>query len=96
MDIFELHKCSKIVYSDASSTGYAGYEINTVDDISHGRDEESATSSTWRDLMTVCCCLKSFGHFFLPSSELSGSQTIRELRLMFARVLRKKSYKTLL
>ena len=35
-DIFESHKCSMIVYSDASSTGYAGYEINTVNGISHG------------------------------------------------------------
>ena len=44
-NIFESHKCSKIVYSDASSTGYAGYEINTVNGISHGvwSDEESAS-----------------------------------------------------
>ena len=47
-DISESHKCSKIVYSDASSTGYADYEINTVNGISHVEwsDEESAKSST--------------------------------------------------
>lgn len=60
-DIFESHKCSKIVYSDASSTGFAGYEISTVNGISHGvwTAEESTKSSTWRELMAVCCCLKS-------------------------------------
>ena len=37
-DIYESHKCTKIVYSDASATGYAGYEINTctINGISHG------------------------------------------------------------
>ena len=34
--IYESHKCTKIVYSDASATGYAGYEINTINGISHG------------------------------------------------------------
>ena len=50
--IFELHKCTKIVHSDASSTGFAGYEVSTVNDISHGMwsEEESLKSSTWREL----------------------------------------------
>ena len=87
-DIFESHKCSKIVYYDATSTRYAGYEINTVNGISHGiwSDEKSAKSSTWRELMAVCRCLKVLVIFW-PISELSGSQTTRELRLLFARVL---------
>ena len=63
-DIFESHKCSKIVYSDASTTGFAGYEINTVNGISHGvwTSEDSAKSSTWREMMAVCRCLGSLSN----------------------------------
>ena len=54
-DLFEAHKCTKIVYSDASSTGYAGYEISNINGISHGlwSQEESLKSSTWRELVAV-------------------------------------------
>ena len=53
--ICESHKCTKVVYSDASATGYAGYEVNTNNDISHGvwTHEESVKSSTWKELVTV-------------------------------------------
>ena len=34
--IFESHKCTKIVYSDASSTGFAGYEVSTINGILMG------------------------------------------------------------
>ncbi|MEW8544359.1 MAG: reverse transcriptase domain-containing protein [Candidatus Thiodiazotropha sp.] len=63
-DIYESHKCTKIVYSDASSTGFAGYEVNTINGISHGvwSPEEGTKSSTWRELMAVCRTLKSLGH----------------------------------
>ena len=63
-DIFESYKCSKIVYSDASTTGFAGYEINTVNGISHWvwTSEERAKSSTWREMMAVCRCLGSLSN----------------------------------
>ena len=63
-DIFESHKCSKIVYSDGSSTGITSCEINTVSGISHGvwTSEESAKSSTWREVMAVCRCLGSWSN----------------------------------
>lgn len=63
-DIYESHKCTKIVYSDASATGYAGYEVNTINGISHGvwSEEESIKSSTWRELVAVCRVLLSLSH----------------------------------
>jgi len=53
--ITESYKCSKIVFSDASSTGYAGYEVHAANDVSHGMwsAEEAAKSSTWRELTAV-------------------------------------------
>ena len=64
-DIFESHKCTKIVYSDASSTGFAGYEVSTINGISHGMwsEEESLKSSTWRELVAVYRVLLSLSHF---------------------------------
>ncbi|XP_053378570.1 uncharacterized protein LOC123554439 [Mercenaria mercenaria] len=54
-DMFESTKCSKIVFSDASSSGYAGYEVNTINGTSHGmwNEEERLKSSTWRELVAV-------------------------------------------
>ncbi|XP_053391932.1 uncharacterized protein LOC128554660 [Mercenaria mercenaria] len=62
--LFELHRCSKIVYSDASRTGYAGYEVSTVTGVSHGiwDFEESNKSSTWRELEAVYRVLQSLAH----------------------------------
>ena len=63
-DIFESTKCSKIVFSDASSTGYGGYEVNTVNGICHGmwNENEMAKSSTWRELVAVFKVLQSISH----------------------------------
>jgi hypothetical protein len=35
-NIFQNQKVSKIVYSDVSCTGYAGYEVSTLNGVSHG------------------------------------------------------------
>lgn len=53
---------SRIVYSDASSTGYGGYVVDVSDEISHGqwRDDESSKSSTWRELKAVEMVMYSF------------------------------------
>ena len=47
--------CSKVVYSDASHSGYAGYEVQSISGIAHGQWSmlESAQSSTWRELKAV-------------------------------------------
>ena len=47
--------CTKVVYSDASSTGYGGYAVNTGPEICNGQwtAAESAMSSTWRELEAV-------------------------------------------
>ena len=63
-DIYESHKCTRIVYSDASASGYAGYEVSTINGISHGiwSEEESLKSSTWRELVAVYRILLSLRH----------------------------------
>lgn len=62
--VFESHKCSKVVYSDASHTGFAGYEVSTVQGISHGMwsEDESSKPSTWRELVAVYRVLQSLIH----------------------------------
>ena len=62
--IFEAQKCTKIVFSDASATGYAGYEVSTVNGISHGMwsQAEAEKSSTWRELVAVWRVLQSLVH----------------------------------
>ncbi|XP_060076460.1 uncharacterized protein LOC132556090 [Ylistrum balloti] len=59
----EVEKCSKIIYSDASGSGFGGYEVNTVNGVAHGvwTEEESGKSSTWRELVGVLRVLKSLG-----------------------------------
>ena len=56
--------CSRIVYSDASGTGFAGYEVGTLNGVSHGtwNAEEAAKSSTWRELCAVFRVLRSLVH----------------------------------
>ncbi|XP_062621080.1 uncharacterized protein LOC134282689 [Saccostrea cucullata] len=46
---------SRIVYTDASETGYGGYCVQTGNAVSHGLWEESErnNSSTWRELVAV-------------------------------------------
>ena len=56
--------CSRVVYSDASGTGFAGYEIGTINRVSHGTwtAEEAVKSSTWRELCAVFRVLRSLVH----------------------------------
>jgi hypothetical protein len=63
-DIFESHKSTKICYSDASSTGYAGFEVSTINGVSHGmwNEKEAQQSSTWRELVAVYRVLLSLVH----------------------------------
>lgn len=69
-NISDSDKYSKIVYSDASTTGYAGYEVNTANGVSHGMwdVEESQKSSTWRELTAVYRVLLSLSHILANQS----------------------------
>ncbi|XP_072042758.1 uncharacterized protein [Amphiura filiformis] len=53
---------SKIVYSDASSTGYGGYVVDMSDDIAHGQwnQVDARRSSAWRELKAVEMAMASF------------------------------------
>lgn len=60
-DMYKQLKRSKIVYSDASHSGYGGYKVNAINGMLHGQWDfvEAAKSSTWRELVAVLCILKS-------------------------------------
>ena len=54
-------ECSRIVYSDASSTGYGGYLVDTGEENVQGMwdSSDALKSSTWRELRAVDLVLKS-------------------------------------
>ena len=51
----------RVVYSDASDTGYGGYVVEHGPCVPYGlwSAEEAAHSSTWRELSAVCLVLLS-------------------------------------
>ena len=53
---------TRVVYSDASTTGYGGYMVELGNDVAHGlwSADESGLSSTWRELKAVYLVLSSF------------------------------------
>ena len=53
---------TRIVYSDASSSGYSGYVVELRNEIVHGQwsVEEVKHSSTWRKLKAIYLILQSF------------------------------------
>ena len=69
--------CSRIVYSDASGTGFAGYAVGTINGVSNGTwfAEEAVKSSTWRELCAVFRVLLSLVYVF-RTRELNGLQTM--------------------
>ena len=60
--MFSVHSFSKIIFSDASSTGFAGYQVAMLNGVSHGMwaPDEVLKSSTWRELSAVHRVLHSF------------------------------------
>ena len=52
------------MYSDTSGTGFTGYEVGTINGVSHGTwsAEEAVKSSTWRELCAVFRVLRSLVH----------------------------------
>lgn len=59
--IFGNYSCTKVVYSDASSVAFAGYEVSTPHGIAWGEwvIPERTNSSTWRELKAVYRVMKS-------------------------------------
>ena len=53
---------TRVVFSDASSTGYGGHSVEIGPDIAHGQwsEYETSLSSTWRELKAVSLVLASF------------------------------------
>ena len=61
-DIWPRLSAVRMVYSDASSTGYGGYMVEHGDKVATGQwsAEEANQSSTWRELHAVRLVLESF------------------------------------
>ena len=59
--MFGANRCSKIIYRDASSSGYAGFQVSTINKVVHGMwsPDETVKSSTWRELSAVYRVLRS-------------------------------------
>ena len=61
-DIWPKPSAVRMVYSDASTTGYGGYTVEHGNLVANGQwsSEEAAQSSTWRELRVVRMVLESF------------------------------------
>ena len=61
-DIRPRQSAVRIVYSDASSTGYGGYMVEHSNKVATGQwsKHEAQQSSTWRELHAVRLVLESF------------------------------------
>jgi hypothetical protein len=68
--LFDTVRCSKVVYSDASNSGFAGYEVSTFNGVAHGlwSIDESSKSSTWKELTAVFRVICSLTHIFSNQS----------------------------
>ena len=60
-EIWHSPSAIRVVYSDASNTGYGGYMVEHGCHIAHGRwfEEEAGRSSTWREIRAVRLVLES-------------------------------------
>ena len=61
-DLWPKPSAIRVVYSDASNTGYGGYTMEHGGQIANGQwsKEEAAQSSAWRELRAVRMVLESF------------------------------------
>jgi hypothetical protein len=59
-DLERSHICTKVVYSDASDTFYAGYEVNFLNGVAHG--VRNRTHQIFH-LEGIGCCLQSIVGF---------------------------------
>ena len=61
-DIWPKPSAIRMVYSDASNTGYGGYTVEHGNLVANGQwsKEEAAQSSTWHELHAVRMVLESF------------------------------------
>ena len=56
-----IWRCVRVVYSDASDTGFGGYTVEHAGEVAHGHWDplEAQQSSTWRELRAVGLVLNS-------------------------------------
>lgn len=91
-------KVNKIVYSDASETGYGGYIVHAFDKIiakGQFNPEEKGNSSTYRELLAVKHILESLKSP-LENNASNGSQTTPTWHELSILVLHEPVYKHLL
>lgn len=62
--IWKAPSSVRVVYSDASSTGFGGYVVEHGNYVAHGQwnESEAMESSTWRELKAVQLVLASIAH----------------------------------
>lgn len=67
---------ARLVYSDASGSGYSGYVVEVSNDVAQGHwsREEAALSPTWRELKAVYLVLLSFAQRLAGHSEMVHRQ----------------------
>ena len=83
---------TRVVYSDASDSGYGGYTVELGPHVCYGQwtEEEAQHSSTWRELKEY--------HKHLPliwkATQSNGTQIIRTLFVSFSMVAASCTYRT--
>ena len=83
--IKEMHAFTKVVYSDASDTGFGGYVVEKLGNvIAQGNfsEAESGTSSTYRELLAVKQVLLSLSEYLRHQSVLWHSDNVNVARIL--------------
>ena len=59
--MFCIIKCSTMIFSDASASGFAGFQVSTLNKVVHDiwSPDEMVKSSTWRELFAFFKVLRS-------------------------------------
>ena len=76
---------TKMIFTDASSTGYGGYMVNRLDEqICSGSftEEEANTSSTFRELLAVRFVLQSFGELLKGQNIQINGDNMAAMRIL--------------
>lgn len=75
-NIWQTPSAVRIVYSDASDSGFGSYSVSHGNHIAHGQwsPSEFVKSSTWRELKAVTLTLKAFATKLSNQSEMVHRQ----------------------
>ena len=82
--MFCIIKCSTMIFSDASASGFAGFQVSTLNKIVDGiwSPDEMVKSSTWRELFAFDKVLRSSVDS-IKTGRLSGIQIMQLCALLF-------------